>query len=376
MPRDTIRVGLIGASSGQGWASISHVPALHALPQYEIVAVATSRTESAEQSAGELGLRHAYTDPSALARNPDVDLVTVSVKVPSHDKLVREVLDAGKHVYCEWPLARTSQEASALLALAQESGVLHAIGLQARYSPPILQAWDLIAGGYLGRVTSVTVYSALEQGAGARVLPRQAYTLQTGSGVSVLSVAGGHTLDAVLHLVGDNLATVSATLSTQQPHVTIEGTGEVIETTVSDHVLLTGTLTRGAVFAAHISRGKRHGARTVIEISGTDGDLRLQSSEPVSLQGIQMQDLRLFGARAGDEALTELEIPTPYGQASNDALRQPALNVAQLYAQLADDICSDRRTVPGFAHAVRLHQLLDTIEHAATSGRTEVIRGA
>jgi len=114
----------------------------------------------------------------------------------------------------------------------------------------------------------------------------------------------------------------------------------------------------------------------VIEISGTDGDLRLQSGEHVSLQGIQMQDLRLFGARAGDEALTELEIPTPYGQASNDALRQPALNVAQLYAQLADDIGSDRRTVPGFAHAVRLHQLLDTIEHAATSGRTEVIRGA
>src|SRR5258708_1640187 len=79
-----IRVGLVGANPKRGFAAIAHIPALGALPQFEISAVCTSRQETADAAAAELGARHAFADAAALARHPDVDLVTVCVRAPDH----------------------------------------------------------------------------------------------------------------------------------------------------------------------------------------------------------------------------------------------------------------------------------------------------
>src|ERR1700731_5369760 len=99
-----IRVGIVGLSPNRGFASIAHIPALRALPQFEIVAVCTSRQESAEMAARHYGIPLAFSDPEKLAQHPDVDLVTVSVKVPDHCRPVMAAIDAEKHVYCELPL--------------------------------------------------------------------------------------------------------------------------------------------------------------------------------------------------------------------------------------------------------------------------------
>ena len=106
-----IRVGIVGANAQRGFASIAHIPALRALPQFEIVAVCTARQESAEAAARHYGVPLAFSDPEKLARHPDVDLVTVSVKVPDHYRPVMAAIEAGKHVYCEWPLGRDTAEA-------------------------------------------------------------------------------------------------------------------------------------------------------------------------------------------------------------------------------------------------------------------------
>src|SRR5437763_16837288 len=79
-----IRVGIVGASASRGFASIAHIPALRALPQFEIAAVCTSRQETAEAAARHYGARLAFSDPAAMAQHSDIDLVTVSVKVPAH----------------------------------------------------------------------------------------------------------------------------------------------------------------------------------------------------------------------------------------------------------------------------------------------------
>jgi hypothetical protein len=72
-----IRVGIVGASANRGFASIAHIPALRALPQFEIAAVCTARQESAEVAARHYGVALAFSDPEQLARHPDVDLVRV-----------------------------------------------------------------------------------------------------------------------------------------------------------------------------------------------------------------------------------------------------------------------------------------------------------
>ena len=142
---DRIRVGIVGASPGRGFASIAHIPALRALPEMEITAVCTTRQESADAAAKHFGIPLAFADPGQLAQHPEVDLVTVCVKVPDHYQPVMAAIEAGKHVYCEWPLGRDTNEAVRMLEAAQRKGVIHAVGLQGQVSPAICYARDLIA---------------------------------------------------------------------------------------------------------------------------------------------------------------------------------------------------------------------------------------
>jgi predicted dehydrogenase len=104
----TLGVGIIGANPERGWASRAHVPAIQASPAFRLAAVATTRAHSARQARELFGADHAFTDAASIAQDPDVDVVVATVKVPAHVELVRTALEAGKHVYCEWPLTRTA----------------------------------------------------------------------------------------------------------------------------------------------------------------------------------------------------------------------------------------------------------------------------
>jgi len=112
---DKIRVGIVGATVTQGgeWlgAPNAHVPALKALPGYELKAVCTSREETAKASAAAFGVDHAFHHRfSDMAAHPDVDLLVVCVRVPGHRELVMAGLQAGKPVCCEWPLGKNLAE--------------------------------------------------------------------------------------------------------------------------------------------------------------------------------------------------------------------------------------------------------------------------
>ncbi len=110
-----IRVGIVGAdASGQGWAPLSHLPALKLLPEYEIAAVCTAHADTAAAAAAKYGVARAFHDYNTMVREPDIDMVSVVVKVPAHHGAVMAALDARKHVYCEWPLGANLAEAEAM----------------------------------------------------------------------------------------------------------------------------------------------------------------------------------------------------------------------------------------------------------------------
>ncbi len=130
-----IRVGIVGANPQRGFAPIAHIPALQALPEFAITAVCTTRQESADAAARHYGIPLAFADAGLLARHPEVDLITISVKVPDHYPPVMAAIEAGKHVYCEWPLGRNTEEATRMLDAAGRKGIRHAVGLQRQTSP-------------------------------------------------------------------------------------------------------------------------------------------------------------------------------------------------------------------------------------------------
>jgi predicted dehydrogenase len=359
MTKDVIRVGIVGANPDRGWAIRAHVPALQALPQFAITAVATSRPETARIAAERFGAVHAFADGGQLAAHPDVDLVVVSVKVPAHAELVGAALEAGKHVWCEWPLARTVAEAETLMSAAQAAGVHTVVGLQARCSPAIRRARDLIAEGAIGAVTSATVFGARGRGASDEVPASSAYTYDRGNAAGLVHVLGGHALDATQFMLG-RIADVAARTGIQRPVHTVRETGERITVTAPDQLVLTGRLDNGALATVHLYDGDVGAPRTRIEIAGTKGDIAIMSPAEGGTQ-LQMEDLRLRVVDRRGDGWRDVDLPGdghPGGEAAN---------VARLYAQLADDIEHGTRTVPDFLTGARLHRLLAAAERSAAT---------
>jgi predicted dehydrogenase len=357
-----IRVGIIGASPDRSWAATAHVPALRSLPQYTLTAVGTSRAQSARKAAAAFGAAHWFTSAHELAEHPDVDLVVIAVKVPFHYELAAAALQAGKHVLVEWPLGRTTEEAVRLAELARRAGVRHSVGLQARFAPAVNYARELIADGYIGRVTSVNVLAARGKGVG-RTLPAWAgYTLNSDNAAGVLEVSGGHTLDALEHILGSRLAGVSARLSIQRPSYIIEETGETAVVSSPDQVLVHAVADTGAVVSVHIHNAKLTSGRTRLEFAGTEGDLVVETVGPQAPAGIQISDLRVHGSREPGGTYSELPVPDGFRYVPASLPADAVLNVAQLYARFATDIRSGQAaTVPDFDAATHTHQLLDAI---------------
>src|SRR5437588_12747706 len=106
IPKSTLGVGIVGVSPVRGWAATAHIPALRALPNYEIRALSAHSAESARATGEAFGVDAVFSDHEQLVTQPDIDVVAVTVRAPLHRELVSAALAAGKAVYCEWPLGR------------------------------------------------------------------------------------------------------------------------------------------------------------------------------------------------------------------------------------------------------------------------------
>src|SRR5438445_3097733 len=198
-----IRVGISGANPDRGWAAEAHIPALKSLSDdFEITALSTSQRESAEAASKLFGVPLAFDNHQDLVNSADVDVVTITVKVPYHLELVTAALDAGKAVYCEWPLGNGLKEAETLAALAKKKGALAVAGLQARSAPSVAYVRDLIRQGYVGEVLSTTLIGS-GMGWGPTVEPYNAYLNDKKNGATMLSIALGHATDALCHCLGE-----------------------------------------------------------------------------------------------------------------------------------------------------------------------------
>ena len=365
-----IRVGIVGASASRGFASIAHIPALRALPQFEIVAVCTTRQESAEMAARHYGVPLAFADPEKLAQHPDVDLVTVSVKVPDHYRPVMAAIEAGKHVYCEWPLGRDTDEAMRMLEAAQRRGIRHAVGLQGQMSPAINYARDLIADGYVGRVLTATMIGCAPNW-GATI--DRAYQADLANGANLLTITGGHQIDALCHCLGE-FRELTAFAVSQRDRIPLQATGEMVAKTAPDQLVVNGivggTNTEGAVVSFQIRGGMTRGTEFLFEIHGDRGDLTLVATTRASMQ---RQELTVRGAQGAATELAELPIPARYRWVPDGLTTDSRYNVAQLYAHLAECIGNGKPASPDFDAAVTRHRLLDAIVRASETGQKQAL---
>lgn len=365
-----IGVGIVGASPGS-WAANAHLPALAHLDAYAVTAVATRRRESAAATAREHGVPHAFTDAAELAHHPDVDLVVVSVGARDHAPAVRAALAAGKHVYCEWPLAASTAEAVELAELAgpaNRAGAVHAVGLQGYQSPSVRFVADLLAGGRLGRVDAVSAIVPGDPLGGHRVFPDLVATLDPAGGGTFLSIMAGHLLGTLDALVGPP-ATVSAVTANRNPRVAVDGTDRTTANPTPGELAVAGTLTGGAVLSVTVHGGPSTPDSFVIRIAGTGGTLTITPERPGEYPHWTAWDVRLH-AGGRTEALP---VPDRYRTVPAGLPAGPAAHVAALYTEVAAAIAERRPARPDFPTAVRLHHLLDTLERAASTGSRQAV---
>src|SRR6184192_4107351 len=363
MPGSTLGVGIIGVSPVRGWAATAHIPALRALPNYEIRALSAHSADSARAASEAFGVRAVFSDHEQLVTQPDIDVVAVTVKVPQHRELVSAALAAGKAVYCEWPLGRDLDEACAMAALAAEQGVRTVVGLQGRQAPAIQFVQELLGDGYVGEVLSTTMVGLSVPG---DVLGEpNAYMLDKTNGANVLTIAVGHSLDILNYVLGE-FADLSAVSTLRRPLITIEETREQIVKTAADQIAVIGTLTSGVTASIHIREAVAGGVGFLWEINGTDGTLRITADAP--FPGIF--PLAVAGANGQDE-ITDLALPAALKEKWPELTSlngTPAYNVGRAYAAYAADMDNGTHTVPDFADAVRRHEVTDAIERSAASG--------
>jgi predicted dehydrogenase len=357
-------VGIIGVSAERGWAATAHIPALRALPNYEIRAISAHSAESAREAREVFGIRAAFSDHEQLVVQPDIDIVAVTVKVPHHRELVSAALLAGKTVYCEWPLGRDLDDARAMAQLAAHQRIRTIVGLQARQAPAIAFVQELLRDGYIGEVLSTTMVGLSVPG--DVVIEPNVYMLDRANGATMLTIAVGHSLDTLSYVLGE-FAELSAVSGLRRPLITAEASRRQIMKSAADQIAVIGTLDSGATASIHLREAVAGGIGFLWEINGTDGTLRITADAAYP----EIFPLTVAGARGRNEP-AKLAVPVALtdkwpGLARLDGA--PAFNVARAYAALASDMQDGTHTVPDFGDAVRRHEVLAAIERSALSGR-------
>ncbi len=273
MSGDPIRVGFIGLSANNGWAVNAHLPYLKQSDKYRIVALLNSSEDAAKSAIAFHGLASdtkAYGSTEDFAQDENIDFIVCSVRVDKHYPVLKPILEKtnAKGVHCEWPLGKNLAEAEELLALAKGKGMKTVVGFQGRAVPTCRVVKELLDGGRIGKLLSVTVNS-IAYNFGAEDLYSLADMSDISTGGNMVAIHFSHALDTITTALGQ-LASYSVILETKRPKTLLRNKphtykpgpndepvkiiGEV-ERTAHDQVMLQGHLDNGALFSFHMRGG-------------------------------------------------------------------------------------------------------------------------
>jgi len=388
-----LNVGVVGAGLNhspdgrEGWAVRAHIPALKALPElYEVVAVCTTRIATASESARHFDVPHAFDSVERMVTElPDLDIVCVSVRPAYHHKVAMVALQAKKHVYCEHPMAASTQQAQEMYDLARKNGVRTMVGHQSHYQPAALHMAELVRQGFIGR--PLTFGSSYFNGNYIAPRPSHRQWLFQPEMGGHPGYRSGHTLEHIMAVLGQNVTEICADMAIKVPERPAIDTGETIRSNQVDNMNYLLRVGDDVMGTLQVSLTAWFGTVDRFELYGTEGMLLLTSggSPQVSLQGSGHGDpswgtLELYGARVEMEALLAsatpperlqrqfelIPIPERHVYVSSDEMGgRRTFEVAQAWSAFAQAIHEGGRCAPDFGDVLKIHYVLDAAEESA-----------
>ncbi len=286
------RLADIGAAViGTGFIGTVHVEALRRIG-VDVRGVLGSSPERGAARAESLNVPRAYASLDELLADPRVEVVHVTSPNDLHASQTLAILDAGKHIVCEKPLAMTAAESAALVARAAETGLVNATNFNIRFYPLNQHAAEIVRAGELGEVRLVTGryfqdWLLLESDWNWRLQPDR------GGALRAVGDIGSHWLDLMTFVTGQHVTEVMADLATfietrHEPTGSVETfsterSAETIEREIATEDTATILLrfdggARGAVSISQISPGRKNSL--VYEIDGSAGAWAWDSEQP------------------------------------------------------------------------------------------------
>jgi predicted dehydrogenase len=333
------RVGVVGIGFGQA----AHVPAFRSRHDCEVLALAATDLRRAERAAAALGVPRAYADWRELVAAPDLDIVAIAVPPIRQPQIGCAAARAGKHVFCEKPVAADLRAARELFDAAEGTGVGHAVDFEFPDLPEWQELHTRLRCGEIGPPRRLAIRWRV--GARASGSPRAAWKDTDAQGGGVL---GGFACHALYHtdwLLGP-ACELRARLRAHE--------GQTMACAVDLRT------TEGAEASVEIDIAASAPTRHLVEVTGARGVLRLENRGSDHAGPFQLSDA---SGPLRTPPLLEAATVTPAPSADRRVLA-----VTRLVARFVDALHERAPFRPSLRDGVRVQELLDAVLRSAREG--------
>lgn len=387
--RPTLGVGMIGYSfmgavHSHAWRTVHHVFDLPVSPG--MVAICGRHPEATQRAAEKYGWQSVETDWRELIARPDIQIIDICTPGSSHAEIAIAALEAGKHVFCEKPLATTVEQAermAAAAAAAQAGGVLSMVGFNYRRVPALALTRQLIADGRLGVIREVrAVY--LQDWIADPDFPLVWRLQKEEAGAGALGDIGSHIIDAAQFLLGSSITGVSGLLETfvkERPlgqmtdglrAQSAGGERQMGPVTVDDAALFTSRFANGAIGSFEASRfavGRKNAMG--IEVYGSRGSIQFGFE---SMNELQFHDHTLDPVEAGFRRILVTEPDHPYlnGWWPPGHIIGYEHTFTNELKDFLECLATGTPPTPSFADGLQVQRVLDAVETSSAARSTWV----
>jgi predicted dehydrogenase len=275
-------IAVVGAGF---WAQEMHLPAFARIADAQVVGVAAARAANARAAADRFGVERSTDDYRELLRDPRVDVVDVVTPNDLHAEVALAAAEAGKHVICIKPLARTLAEGRRVVAAARAAGTRVFYAENVPFIPAVEQARRVVDAGGIGRVIRVKACEGIEA-------PHAEWfhdAARSGGG-AIIDMAV-HSLAFCAAFAGAPLATVYAEVATF--------VHERVTQPVEDTAVLTLRFANGVIGQCEDSWSLAGAMDSRFEVFGTEGRILVDNLHRQPLQVVSRTGYALGGQPVG-----------------------------------------------------------------------------
>ena len=264
MKNKTLGVCLIGA----GRAGMIHARNFkNKVPNARMVAVVDAVEDAAKVAAEELEITKYYTDYKQILNDKEIDAVIVVAPTDLHMQIVIDCANAGKHIFCEKPMAMNTSECDEMISVCRKNNVKLQIGFMRRFDSSFREAKRLLDEGAIGEL--VQVHSCTRGPSKPRPWM---YDLKKSNGI--LAEVISHDIDSVRWMAGSDIETLYAVAGNFRNPEACESYPDYY-----DSVLMNGTMKNGVHFSIDGAAYIQFGYDSKMELIGTKGKINVGRSD-------------------------------------------------------------------------------------------------